>query len=323
MRLRLRAAHRPRHPAHRSLRLRKVLARRPRRSARCCSLDDFYKDGDDPTLPAAAATAPASTGTRRCPGTRTPRWPRSGRCAAAAPTERPGLRHRLQLRDRLAAASTSAARRCSSPRASSPPRSSGAAGSWGCWRTRSACAGARRDDVRRRLRARSARGPQVGAVPAAPRLAADARRARASWPGRRRWAPCRAARRRGPADRGSDAAPSPRRASGRARCGPAGPRTRLRPAVTRRGRRTMKEPRTARSPVRPAVPLPRSPFPRRAPLPPVALRRPARRRTRSSSRPKLSASSSRSRRSERQMLLFTVPTLMSRMSAISGSVRPS
>ncbi len=43
----------------------------------------------------------------------------------------------------------------------------------------------------------------------------------------------------------------------------------------------------------------------------------------SSSRPKLRTSSSRSRRSDRQMLDFTVPTLMLRMSAISGSVRPS
>ena len=43
----------------------------------------------------------------------------------------------------------------------------------------------------------------------------------------------------------------------------------------------------------------------------------------SSSRPKLRTSSSRSRRSDRQMLDFTVPTLMSRISAISGSVRPS
>lgn len=43
----------------------------------------------------------------------------------------------------------------------------------------------------------------------------------------------------------------------------------------------------------------------------------------SSSRPKLRTSSSRIRRSDRQMLDFTVPTLMSRISAISGSVRPS
>ncbi len=41
------------------------------------------------------------------------------------------------------------------------------------------------------------------------------------------------------------------------------------------------------------------------------------------SRPKLRTSSSRSLRSDRQMLDFTVPTLMSRISAISGSVRPS
>jgi hypothetical protein len=95
---------------------------------------------------------------------------------------------------------------------------------------------------------------------------------------------------------------------------PPAPRPRVPPAVV------VQVPDSPVAPDRQSPRPPFSPFPRDPRQPVYATSSP---KACSSSRPKLRISSSRSRRSDRQMLDFTVPTLMPRMSAISGSVRPS
>lgn len=104
----------------------------------------------------------------------------------------------------------------------------------------------------------------------------------------------------------------------------------MRPERSRKSRGTGKTPLAFRSSTcfprgvpRASVATPRSDGPRTPPVFPPAPQATNSPKDSSSSRPKLRTSSSRSRRSDRQMLDFTVPTLMSRMSAISGSVRPS
>ncbi len=317
--------------------------RGPLRSARCCASTTSTRRPTTRRCRRSRA-APTSTGTHPRPGTRTPRSPRSAELCRTGRTTVPvydiAAERRVRARRALDIERHPALRRGGHLRRGHRGALPGAGR---CSPTRSVCAGRPSTTFRRRLAAGSARGPQVGAVPAAPRLAADARRARASWPARRRWAPTPATgtrpwagwrtRRRAAAPRRArqpdrrtarrathavtrGAAPRTRTKSGTGQDPPAlRPRSLcaspvLTPAASRRGSPGV-------SPVLPPLPLPR-----RAVLPvdPQATSSP---KDSSSSRPKLRTSSSRSRRSDRQMLDFTVPTLMSRISAISGSVRPS
>ena len=139
-------------------------------------LDDFYKEADDPTLPRSPA-ARTSTGTR--PGS----WDADGAVAAIAELCRTGrtsvsrVRHRHAAHGRAARRSTSSARRSSSRRASSRRTSCARCQELGLLADALCLRGRPSTTFRRRLRAGSAGGPQVGAVPAAAWMAPDAGRA--------------------------------------------------------------------------------------------------------------------------------------------------
>ena len=149
-------------------------------------LDDFYKDGDDPTLPLVPGSSDIDWD---APGS----WDEDAAVAAVAELCAHG-RTTVPVYDIALSARTGTEELSVGRTPLFVAEGVFAAEIVSRCRELGLRGGAVPDpgpgeDVPAALPARSARGPQVGAVPAAPRLAADARRSARSSPVRPAWAP--------------------------------------------------------------------------------------------------------------------------------------